>query len=171
MIVLRRQKETPPTYPVIPDTPTGVDADAVWQRIEQWIAYRWPVREVEWIVMGNGEFQPPLAECDIIQVERSEGAGWAVVSDPIYSPLGVVLTGAYHRVTANVGSDDDPPAAVAEAFRRLAQYLADVNKPGLSSHTATVGDLSEHRTMNAAAAARAIHYSGAGDLLRPWRHA
>ena len=170
-VVLQRQKEAAATYPTVPNTPTGVDADAVWQRIEQWVSYRWPQREVEWIVTGSGEFIPPLAECEFTKLERSDGAGWLSAGDPLYTPLGVVLSGGgYYRVTANVGSNDDPPAAVIEAFKRLAEYLvASTEHAGLSRHSMSLGDLSESRSLSPAASARAIHYSGAADLLRPWR--
>jgi len=66
----------------------------------------------------------------------------------------------------------DVPAAVSEAFRRLAEYLASATAPtGVTSQTVTVGQLSEAVTLTPSHMARAIQLSGAADLLRPYRRA
>jgi len=75
------------------------------------------------------------------------------------------------RVTATVGSDDEPPEAVLEAFRRLAEYLADEpDRSAASSYSVNMGGaIEESYNRNPAWVARALELSGAADLLRPYR--
>jgi hypothetical protein len=99
--------------------------------------------------------------------EKWDGGAWETVTlDP--SPLGYDLQIATYRVTATVGSTDAPPEAVLEAYRRLAEYFAQVRTDPASGHTSIQdGDFSFDRP--AAWAARAMQYSGAADLLRSYR--
>ncbi len=180
---LYKQTEAAVTYPSVAglsDAAIALDQDALWQRLEQWIAYRWPKREVVWVVAGRGEFMPPLADATVTKTEVAQSGTWETPPwleiDLMRGPFGVELRGKRYRITADVGSDDDPPAAVLEAYRRLAEYMAEADakvskyQPGaFTSYSEGLSDasISVSRPMNHKA--RAIHYSGAADLLRPWR--
>ncbi len=65
----------------------------------------------------------------------------------------------------------DVPAAVKEAYRRLAEYLADEpDRSGVSSYSANLGGaIEESYQRNSAWVARAMDLSGAADLLRPYK--
>ncbi|MEM8759146.1 MAG: hypothetical protein AAGE83_02335 [Pseudomonadota bacterium] len=161
--------ESPPAaWPTIAGAPEGVDPAVVWQRLETWVSYRWGERSVQLICEGCGELVPPLAPFTLDQAELwNEGDGWQVVSLPI-SPRGWRLDafGPY-RLSATVGSADAPPAAVAEAFRRLASYLAQ--GAGTGRTRSRIDEIETERP--ASWAARSLQYSGAADLLRPYRMA
>ncbi|NYT67710.1 hypothetical protein [Pusillimonas noertemannii] len=174
-MILLKQIETPPAaYKAVTGLSTAaaaLDAGVVWQRIENWIAYRWPMRTVVWMVEGSGLFVPPLADWSIDTIEKA-GKTWEE-ADLGYSVTGIWLEGATYRVRAQVGSDDDLPAAVAEAYRRLAEYMAEVDcmPAGVTRVTETVGQLSSSMSRAATSKAQALQMSGAADLLRPWRTA
>lgn len=174
--ILIKQTETPPsaykTVTVLSSAAAALDAGAIWQRIENWIAYRWPVRTVTWIVEGCGLFVPPLAQWDIDTIEKA-GTAWTT-ADLVYNVTGVWLEGETYRVTAQVGSNDDLPDAVAESYRRLAEYLAEVDKTmpaGVMRFSDSIGPLTTTTTRATQAKAQALQLSGAADLLRPWRTA
>lgn len=172
-MILHAQTETPPaSYPEVAglsERAAALDPAALWQRIEAWIAYRWPARAVEWIVEGRGLWTPPLAQWTVTSVEQGHKS-WQPVSLE-QCVRGLWLEGAMYRITATVGSDDDPPAAVVEAFRRLAEYASEMDKvpAGLARESMAMGELSWSRTRVATAKAQGLHLSGAADLLRPWR--
>ncbi|TQE95020.1 MAG: hypothetical protein FKY71_17400 [Spiribacter salinus] len=65
----------------------------------------------------------------------------------------------------------DVPAAVSEAFRRLAEYLTDAtDRAGVSSYSVNMGGaIEESYQRNPAWVARAMELSGAADLLRPYK--
>ncbi|WP_241524153.1 hypothetical protein [Oceaniglobus indicus] len=87
-------------------------------------------------------------------------------------PLGICLPyDATYRITAQVGAGP-VPAPVAEAFRRLAECLADdPGTAGASSTSVEIGPIREELERNPAWVAKAMQYSGAGDLLRNYRRA
>lgn len=147
-------------------------ADAAWQRIEAYTAYRWSERDVEWIVEGCGAWQPPLTPATITTVEIWRADAWeAVTLSP--SPLGgYCLPGGTFRFTGTAGGGVVPPAG-EEAFRRLAEYMAaDPGTPGATSERTDIpGVMSEETSRAATWMARAMANSGAGDLLRPYRRA
>ena len=92
---------------------------------------------------------------------------------PALSPYGgyVFASEGPYRITASVG-DGDVPAAVLEAFRRLAEYMAeDAGKAGATSEKTDVGPITIEVQRSAAWVARAMINSGAADLLRPYREA
>jgi hypothetical protein len=177
MAVTIKQTEAAPTeYPVPPtglsDEAAALDADMIWQRIEVYTAQRYTARDVVWIVQEEGEWVPPLSPFTVSGVEVWENGGWTATTPP-ESPLGgYVLPGdGPYRFTASVGGGN-VPAAVSEAFRRLAEYMADdPGRVGTSSYTDKIGPMEE--TINRAPnwLARAMQYSGAADLLRPYRRA
>lgn len=174
---LQQTESAPAAYP---DAPTGLstpaaalDPDMIWQRIENYIAHRFTEREVEWIVEGCGEWHPPLAPTAITTIEIWNGAAWAVET-PAPSPTGYCLDSGTYRFVGTVGDDDaEVPAAVQEAFRRLAEYLAaDKGAPGATSERIEIPGVSTTEVSRSASwAARAMQNSGAGDLLRNYRRA
>jgi hypothetical protein len=166
----------PDTYPDAPDglsTAAAALAPAlIWQRIESYIAWRWTSRTVTWIADGPGEWTPPLTPATVSTVEIWAGTDWADVT-PDASPLGgywLPGCGPY-RFTGTVGSGD-VPAAVSEAYRRLAEYFAaKAGRQGATSESVAAGSINLSVRRSASWMAEAIQNSGAGDLLRPYRRA
>lgn len=178
---IKQIEAAPAAYPSPPDglseAAQALDADAIWQRLESYIAYRWAEREVTWIVEGCGEWHPPLAPATITKAEIWENGAWVEV-EPALSPSpygGYFLPGeGPYRITATVGDGEaEVPATVLEAFRRLAEYFAarKPEKGGVTFERIEAGSVSIARRMSPAAAAEAMANSGAGDLLRPYRRA
>ena len=172
---LKEVEAIPASYP---DAPAGLstaaaalDADALWQRIEAYCRARWTDREVVWTVEGSGAWEAPLTPATLNTVEVWESGAW-VECTPAASPWGgydLPGDGPY-RITADVGSGD-VPAAVNEAFRRLAEYLADEpDRAGVSSYSVNMGGAIEESYQRSPAwSARAMDLSGAADLLRPYK--
>lgn len=170
---IREDEGRPKSYPDKPsdlsETAADLDADALWARIEAYTSQRWGEREVVWIVEGPGEWSPRLQPATVDQAERWED-GWQTV-ELEEGPLGYVLESATYRVTATVGTSENPPAEVLEAYRRLAEYLADQAFIGrvATSGTRDVGGLSVTSERPQAWQAKALQHSGAADLLRRYR--
>ncbi len=172
--ILRREEAIPASYPPVPSglsaAAGALDSDAIWARIENYIAHRWTSREVVWTVQGPGDWVPDLTPHTVTATEIWESYAWAAVTLSA-SPLGgreLPSEGPY-RITASVGGGV-VPAAVSEAFRRLAEYLAeDAGQRGASSWTLDLGEISETIERSPAWLAKAIQNSGAADLLRPFR--
>lgn len=179
-VTIRTTESLPDAYPAPPegltDAAGALDADMIWQRIEMYTAWRWTERDVVWIVEGEGEeWLPPLAPATIATTEVWTGSSWAAVT-LAPSPLGgYVLPGAGpYRFAGTLGDDEaDIPAAVLEAFRRIAEYMADTDetdRAGARSLTTAVPDV--HSTTierSPAWMAQALVNSGAADLLRQYR--
>lgn len=173
---IRQTEALPDAYPdtsglALSTAAAALDLDLIWQRLESYIAHRWTSRAIEWIAEGCGEWFPPLTPATIATVEMWQADAWQTVTlSP--SPLGgYVLPGGTYRFTGTVGSGD-APAAVLEAFRRLAEYSAGkTGKAGASSESVTAGSVSISTRRSASWIAEAISNSGAGDLLRPYRRA
>lgn len=172
---LKRDESIPAAYPPVPSglstKAAALDSDMIWARIEAYTAYRWTARAVVWTVDGGGDWTPDLTPATISAVEVWQDAAW--VADTLTaSPLGgYVLPIGTYRFTASVGSGT-VPAPVDQAFKRLAEYMAE--KPGMygsSSRTFSIGQLQESYNRAPAWMARAMQNSGAGDLLRPYRRA
>lgn len=176
MSVTLKQVETVTTYP---DAPTGlstesaaIDPGVIWSRIEAYICHRFTARPVVWTVEGPGEWQPPLTPATITAAQVWAGEVWQAV-DLSPAPDGFrLISQAPYRITATVGGGA-VPAAVSEAFRRLAEYLVETDdKAAASSYSVNIGSaISENYSRNPAWLARAMINSGAGDLLRPYRRA
>ena len=166
-----------------PPAPSGLSTEAkaivpaiIWERLENWIAHRFAVRSVSWVAGGAGEWTPPLTPATITTVEAWDGSEWSAVTlDP--SPCGgymLPVLGVF-RFTGTVGGDpdDDLPATITEAYRRIAEYLAaaaGVNVPaGAASYEVDFGPIKENIQINPAFMARAMVNSGAADLLRQYR--
>lgn len=173
--LLQEAEATPASYPATPSglsTPAAaLDAEMIWERIEAYTRTRYTAREVVWTVEGGeGEnWTPPLSPVTS-RVAHFWGDQWEglTLAD---GPVGICLPfdGVY-RITAQVGAGD-PPALVSEAFRRLAEYMADdTDRAGVSSYSVNMGGaIQESYQRSAAHAARALQNSGAADLLRPYR--
>lgn len=155
--------------------PSATLATTAWQRVEPYIAHRFSPRTVEWIVEGPGEWHPPLKPATISTVEVWSRADEWEDATLAASPLGGYMlpcTGPY-RFSATVGSphNQNPPTAVVEAVRRLAEYLnASPGKPGVISKSVSLGGaIDESWRRQANWRAQAMQLSGAADLLRGYR--
>lgn len=175
---IRQTEGVPDAYPATPSglstAAAALDADFIWQRIEAYTAWRWSERSIEWTVEGPGEWRMPLTPATIATVEIWRGQAWeAVTLSP--SPYGgYCLPGCGpYRFTGTVGDDDaDVPAAVMEAFRRIAEFMASKpGKPGATFESVTAGSVSISHRRSSDWMGKAITSSGAGDLLRPYRRA
>jgi len=170
-----KQVETVATYPAAPaglsDAAAALDANVVWARIESYTAHRFTSRAVVWTVEGAGEWTPPLTPATIIDAEKWESGAWVTVTLP-EGPYGFDLPGdGPYRITGTAGAGP-VPAPVAEAFRRLAEYMAEKqDHHGTSSYKVSVGPVDLEASRNPAWIARAMINSGAADLLRPFRRA
>lgn len=158
-----------------PDTPDGLSAAAealepaiVWSRIYSWIAWRWGTTVAEWKAVGCGEFVLPLTPATVtLAAYWSEQAGDWIEITPKAGPRGVVVPAhSTWRITATCGGDESAPAAVEEAYRRLAEFMVSGNQAAFATSISS-GDLSLRFRPDHAA--RALQYSGAADLLRPYR--
>jgi hypothetical protein len=168
-------KQTEGVPAAYPSTSPAIElGDVAWQRVEQWIAWRYAPRSASWIVEGPGAWSPPLAPATLTTVEIWENGAWSAVTLPDASPFGgFMLTGAGpYRVTAVVGDDDaEVPAVVWEAVKRLAAYLASKpGKPGARSESVTAGSVSISSSRSPTWMAAAMQNSGAADLLRGLRN-
>jgi hypothetical protein len=180
---LKQVEAIPGSYPA---TPSGLSAAAaaldpamIWQRIENYICHRFTARAVVWTVEGPGEWEPPLTPATVSAVDVWNGTAWAEAF-PAASPLGgydLACAGPY-RIAANAGGGT-VPAAVRGAYKRLAEYSAEIGDnsmmtghPSHTSHSVQIGgDINENFDRPVTWAARAMINSGAGDLLRPYRRA
>lgn len=172
--IIKQNESAPESYPTT--SPAVTLNDVAWQRIESYIAHRFTARTVEWIVEGCGEFVPPLKPATVTKVEIWSAAGeWEDVTANA-SPLGgywLPASGPY-KFTATVGGGSPAPAipaAVWEAVKRLAAYLAaKTGKPGARSESITAGSISISHNRSESWMASALQNSGAADLLRGYRH-
>ncbi|WP_197917310.1 hypothetical protein [Thiosulfatihalobacter marinus] len=174
--LLQEIEETPASYPATPSglsTPAAaLDAEMIWERIEAYTRTRHTAREVVWTIEGGeGEdWQAPLSPLGFYTAEKWESGAWVSVT-LADGPVGLCLpSDGVFKITAQVGAGD-PPKAVSEAFRRLAEYMADeTDRAGVSSYSVNMGGaIQETYQRSAAHAARALQNSGAADLLRPYR--
>lgn len=170
-------KQTEGVPSAYPDAPTGLstaaaalDAAAIWQRIEAYIAHRYTSRSIEWIVEGCGDWQPPLTPATIATVEAWQADAWQTVTlSP--SPMGgYCLAGGTYRFSGTVGGGT-VPEIINEAFRRLAEYMAASKRgsPGTTREKVVAGSVQVDKSRSASWAAEAMANSGAGDLLRSYR--
>lgn len=181
--LLKQLEAEPESYPTVSGLSTAAaaqNADMLWQRIESHIAHRWTAREVIWTLEGSeGEdWQAPLTPVASHTAQKWESGAW--VSIVLASgPVGLCLpSDGTFKITAIVGGGD-VPEAVAEAYRRLAEFSAEIGKdsmltghPSHTSHSAQIGTgITESFTRSGTWAARALQLSGAADLLRPYRRA
>jgi hypothetical protein len=153
----------------------NVSNDAIWMRLEAWIAWRWTPRDVTWVVEGPGVWEPRLKPAVIWTTELWHDGAWvAATLEP--APLGYVLSEGTWRITAVVGdADADPPPEVFEAFARLREYFISIFElqSGVTQVESQSGgaDYATRDSVSRPAnfAARAMQNSGAADMLRRWR--
>lgn len=172
--ILSEVEGEPSSYPSQPsDLSTGaqaLDTESIWKRLEDWISYRWGERTVTWIVQGPGWWKPRLRPVTVDSSEIWTDGAWESTTLET-APVGYELEDAIYRVTATVGTTDSVPAEMNEAYRRLAEYLADQSYIGrvATSATQSAGKAQVSADRPAAWQAKALHYSGAADLLRRYR--
>lgn len=175
--LIKQFEDVPAAYPAAPaglsTAAAALDSDMIWARIESYTAWRFSERETVWTLVGNGgdQFHPPLAPVVSREAHVWREDAWVSLT-LLDGPLGICLPhdGTY-QITAQVGAGD-VPAPVSEAFRRLAEYLADdPGTAGASSTSVAIGPIQETLDRNPAWVARAMQLSGAGDLLRKYRRA
>jgi hypothetical protein len=168
---------TPEAYPDAPDglstDAAALSADMIWQRLESYIAWRYSERSVQWIAEGCGEWRPTLKPATITTVEVWRGETWEITS-LCASPLGGYMlpgVGPY-RFTGTAGVDDaDMPVIIMEAFRRLAEYFAEIEYDSVGKSSENVPDIWQGEYASPSWRARALQDSGAADLLRNYRRA
>ncbi len=171
--VLEQREDLPDNYPVLrPAVP-----DHVWQRIENYTAWRCTERNVTWIVEGCGEFTMPLRPAAMTKVEIWDDStkAWSdITMNAEPSPRGYWLPGiGPYRFTATAGDDEPPPAAISKAAFLLAAYMAaNPGAPGATKSRQAVDGVGETETWQSESwMARAMQSSGAADLLRNYRRA
>jgi len=143
----------------------AIDVAVVWSRIEAYITKRWKTRDVVQYVAGPGLYVPTVEPWVFESSDKWEGGAWVpVVLD--LAPRGYYLPAGDYKITLTVGDAGDPPPSVMQAYRRLAEYMAET-KPEGGASSISDGDFSINRSSNAVA--RALFYSGAADLLRTFR--
>jgi hypothetical protein len=169
------EEETPPeTWPTEPIDLTGaaaqIDPAVIWARLEDWCTHRWSPRQVVYVAEGPGAWRPRLTPATLLSAEVWTSAGtWEAAELPV-SPFGGVMlpTRQLFRLTCTVGVGNAPPPAVLEAFRRLAEYSAARSEHMAGATRVQILDVLEvERPANWLA--RAMHASGAADLLRSYR--
>lgn len=179
-VTLKEVEAIPTEYPTVTglsDKAAALDADALWQRIEAYCRVRWTDRQVIWTVEGEGEWEAPLQPATLTMVEVWESGAWGECT-PAASPWGgydLPGDGPY-RITSDVGGGD-VPAAVLEAFRRLAEYSVEMTAdsmvtghPSITSHSVSIGDaIDESFRRPTNWTGKALDMSGAADLLRPYK--
>lgn len=166
---------TPDAYP---DAPAGLSTEAaaidpalIWQRLEAYTAWRFTPRNVEWVAEGYGEWRPPLKPATITTVEVWRGEAWEATTLGTSPLSGYMLpgTGPY-RFSGTVGeADAEVPAIFLEAFRRLAEYFAEIDFETVGMSTQNVPDVWSGEYASPSWRARALQDSGAADLLRSFR--
>lgn len=159
----------------IPESYPDDGTAAIWQRLESYIAHRWTAREVVWTVEGPGEWAPPLTPATVTATDVWQDDEWITVTLTDGPLGGYVLDGdGPYKITATVGGGT-VPAAVSEAYTRLSDYLTALDGSGMaagvSAQSVGVGPIRDHVERDPNAWAKAMQYSGAADLLRPYRRA
>lgn len=155
-------------------TAAALDPAPIWGRIEAWCSYRWALRVTLTTIEGEAgdEWVTPIAPFALDSALIWKGA-WvdATIWD---TGLGLALpiSGRF-KLIGTYGEDEAPDATVNEAYRRLAEYIADAEHhrfAGASSVKVDAGQVGIQYDRAPTHMARAIALSGAADLLRPYRY-
>jgi hypothetical protein len=174
---LKQTEAAPDDYPDPPDglsaAAAAIDPAVIWQRIESYVVWRFSVRDVEWVVEGDGCWSPPLTPVTISATSSWQSDAWQTVDDLRPAPMGgYVLPGVGpYRVIGTAGSDDDVPAIVLEAYRRLAEYMAATSFEDVGLRSENVPNIWQGEYGSPSWRAKALQDSGAADLLRNYRRA
>lgn len=174
-ITIKQTESAPVSYPDVSGlsaAAAALDPAMIWQRIESYIVHRFTARDVTWVVEGAGDWRAPLTPASVATTEIWQDDAWQSVTLSPSAFGGYVLPGCGpYRFTGAAGPED-VPEAVNEAFRRLAEYLAPKRgKPGATSERVEAGSVKVWHTRDAEWVARALQFSGAADMLRPYRRA
>lgn len=182
--VLKFEEAEPATYPDL----IAIDQDGaqdtikpephIWQRIEDHISGRWIARQCVWTVQGPGDWRPHLTPVSNVTVDQWDDTTktWSsVIADP--TPIGgfYLPRSCVYRINCTVGDTQDAvPQALVEAYQRLRAYALEAQASsvpaGASSHSLKLGDgIDESIDRSPTYLAKAMQYSGAGDLLRNYR--
>ncbi len=176
---IKQVEGIPAAYPATPsgltDKAAALDANMIWQRIEAYTAHRFSVRDVLWLIeaQAGDQWEVPLTPLIASSAERWWDE-WTAV-DLLPGPLGLCFpSSGMFQITGQVGAGP-VPAAVQQAFVRLAEYYAGgrstVNEPGAANFDFKMDEIEWSVQRNPAHIARAMQNSGAADLLRPYRRA
>lgn len=170
------RKLTEATPATLSAAPAGLSAnvpppEAVWTRIEQYIAHRWAARDVTWIVEGWGDFLPTLTPTTISSVQVWQDNVWRPTSLQPTPEGGYVCEGDIYHFVGVAGDDSTPPLDVLEAYKRLAEYMGEQAEfAAASSFTVNMASQIELQVERSPAwLAKALYNSGAADLLRKYR--
>jgi len=159
-LFIESETEISTTYPDAPN-----DDPVIWDRLEAFCNFRWSETVMEFVVNPPCEiqWQPPYEPFTVDLVN-----GEAATPDD----FGAVTLREKSKVRATIGGAT-PSATVLKAYERLADYMAatDDAPGGTSRYSVTIGDLSESWSRHPDYMARAIHNSGAADLLRKFKKA
>lgn len=174
MIDIRKLTEAEPaTYSA---APAGLSAnvppnEVVWSRIEQFIAHRWAARSATWIVEGWGDFLPTLTPVTISSVQVWSDNAWSAATLQPTPEGGYICEGEIYHFVGIAGDDSIPPVDVLEAYRRLAEYMGEqVEFAAASSFTVSMASQIELQVERSPSwLGKALHNSGAADLLRKYR--
>lgn len=150
------------TYPPAPDDVAGSIPEAIWGKLESYVATRWSTAEIEYVVCPSGgcTWNPPFRPY-VIQTVDGEPAD--------LDNFGQVRLSKRSLVRCTIGGQPVTPG-VEEAYRRLAAYYASEDLRGFSRYSVSIGgELTESwsRTKDKTALAS----SGAADLLTKYRKA
>ena len=178
--VTAQTEERPASYPVVAGLSmeaAALDPEFLWRRIESYIAHRFSPRAVTWMIdVSPAEFRWPLYPVSIGAVYglSSDYETWKEIAQPATGRGLEAGSARFLRVEATVGHalTVPLPGDVAEAFRRLAEYVAApdaIGIPGASRYNIDLGRISETISRREDHMARALINSGAADLLRPYR--
>ena len=173
--VLKREEAQPAAYPTVPEglstAAAALDSDMIWQRIETYVAHRWTTRDITYVIEGSGYWRPDLKPFSIGTKKEWQNNAWVPVTLNTGPMGGLELLGELYQFTGTAGASATVPAAVNEAYRRLAEYLtSEDHRPGASRFSVDIaGGLSVAYDRSPTWVARAMQYSGAADLLRPYR--
>lgn len=184
MVATQRIEDIPAEYPSPPSSLLSaaaalIDPAVIWSRIEQFIAYRYSKRAVHWYVENDtpctGWFVADLAPVTMTKAERWTGTAWEEVTLTPGPFAGYIIEArGLYRFTGTAGDDDAAiPEPVWEAYRRLAEFVSedDLVPAGAGRASVRTGSVSLSVSRDPAWKAKALHLSGAADLLRPWRRA
>lgn len=170
-VTLSAVEAEPEAWPAVSglsDEAQDLDAGPIWRRLEVWAGARFAVRMVTYEVEGPGTWAIPLVPATLVDAERYASGWQSVQLEPHPDRPAYRLGDGLYRIVAEAGAA--PPPAAVEAFRRLAEYLVQSEAvPGATSVSHGLDGATEAVQRPAAWVARAIHYSGAADVLRPIR--
>ncbi len=184
MELLKFEEAEPASVPTLTVHTDGASSTVepdhtIWRRIETYISHRWTARQCVWTVKGPGIWVSHLSPISNLTADVWDEVTytWSAYT-PIQSPTGGFEFSGYktYKITATVGDTvAGVPQLVVDAYSRLKAYLEDSNAlsvpVGSNSYSQKIGEngIDESLDRSPNYLARAMQYSGAGDLLRRYR--